>query len=198
MGSELLSDIRSEIEARLAQLRPAVEEYERLLAAAEVIEHDSASRPPADEAVDHGGGRASGFAPAEAIDHGERTSDSAGPEASDHGRASDLAPDGLVRRAGEEASLPSNGNGTAPPGRERRAPGRAGRAKGSDDGALREAIVAALEHGSHTPAELAVVTGEGTVQVNRELRRLDGAGLVAKSEREGKLAWSLVSLATSD
>lgn len=166
MGSDLLSDIRREIEARLAQLRPAVEEYSQLLAAAEAIEDDGVS-------------------------------DAAGAEAIDRNGTSDLAKNGLAQRAAEKGGLANSGSGSAPRGRGHRA-SVSGGASAEGDRALREAIAAALEHGSHTPAELAVVTGEDTTQINRELRRLEGAGLVAKSEREGKLAWSLVSLATSD
>ncbi len=138
MGSDLLGAIRREIEDRLAGLWPAVQEYERLLAAAEAVE--------------------------------------------------------LERRAANGADGDAGG---------RRGPGRGGggggRGRGGGgDAALREAILGSLEHGSHTVAELTVVTGAGAAQVNRELRQLDAAGLVAKAEREGKPAWSLASLATGD
>jgi hypothetical protein len=123
MGSDLLSDIRREIEDRLQRLRPAVEEYEQLLVTAEALEREQGGLNGA------GPGRRSG-----------------------------------TRRAGESA-----------------------------DAVLREAILGALEHGSHTVAELTVVTGKSTAQVNRELRRLEIARLVAKTEREGKLAWSLAT-----
>jgi hypothetical protein len=134
MGTGLLSDIRREIDERLRQLRPAVEEYERLLEAAEAVEQWDGSGP-----------------------------------------AEDLPP------------------ARAAAGRARGA--RARRARGAEpqDGAVGEAILGALEHGSHTPAELAVVTGTETAPISRELRQLLALGLVAKTEREGKLAWSLAT-----
>lgn len=118
MGSDLLGDIRREIEARLAQLRPAVDEYERLLESASAVDGEQA--------------------------------------------------------AGKDES------GFVEPGQ-------------NAGGVAHEAILGALEHGSHTVPELVVVTGEGTARINRELRRLAAVGAVAKTEREGKLAWSLAT-----
>jgi sugar-specific transcriptional regulator TrmB len=121
MGSDLLGDIRREIGERLERLRPAVDEYERLRAAAEA--------------------------------------------------ASEVATETATAAASSRSRSP----------------------RSAPDGALGEAILGVLEHGSHTPAELVVVTGVGAPQINRALRRLDRAGVVAKTQREGKLAWSLVS-----
>jgi DNA-binding transcriptional ArsR family regulator len=64
-------------------------------------------------------------------------------------------------------------------------PGRAAR------GAAREAILAALEHGSHTVGELAVVTAMSGPNINGNMRRLLDDGVVVKTEREGKIAWAL-------
>jgi DNA-binding transcriptional ArsR family regulator len=58
-------------------------------------------------------------------------------------------------------------------------------------GAVREAILAALEHGSHTVAELAVVTAMSGPNINGHLRKLVSEGAVVKAEREGKAAWAL-------
>jgi DNA-binding transcriptional ArsR family regulator len=58
-------------------------------------------------------------------------------------------------------------------------------------GAAREAILAALEHGSHTVGELVVVTAMSGPNINGNLRRLVSEGAVVKTEREGKRAWSL-------
>ncbi|HTD58081.1 MAG TPA: helix-turn-helix domain-containing protein [Solirubrobacteraceae bacterium] len=69
---------------------------------------------------------------------------------------------------------------TAPPKPERAA-----------RGAAREAILGALEHGSHTVGELAVVTAMSGPNINGNLRRLALEGVVAKTVREGKTAWSL-------
>lgn len=69
--------------------------------------------------------------------------------------------------------------------KEKREPARAQR------GAAREAILAALDHGSHTVAELVVVTAMSTANVNGNLRRMVSAGAVVKTEREGKTAYAL-------
>ena len=58
-------------------------------------------------------------------------------------------------------------------------------------GAAQEAIVAALEHGSHTVSELAVVTGISGPSIRQGLRRLLLAGTVTQAKREGKLAYAL-------
>ena len=58
-------------------------------------------------------------------------------------------------------------------------------------GVVREAILAALEHGSHTVGELAVVTAMTGPSINGNLRRLVADGAVVKTEREGKAAWVL-------
>jgi DNA-binding transcriptional ArsR family regulator len=60
-------------------------------------------------------------------------------------------------------------------------------------GAAREAILAALDHGSHTVGELAVVTAMSTANINGNVRRLVAEGAVAKTEREGKTAYALAA-----
>lgn len=125
MGTDLLSDIRREIDARLAQLRPALAEYEQLLQAADAL------------------GLELGAAPTPAP------------------------------RARRRQPTP-----------KRTAPVR---------GATREAILGVLEHGSHTVGELAVVTAMSAASLNDSLRKLASEGLVKKTRREGKIAWSLVS-----
>ncbi|HEY2398334.1 MAG TPA: hypothetical protein VGH78_05015, partial [Solirubrobacteraceae bacterium] len=121
MASDLLTRIRGEIEERLRELRPALEEYERLLDAAEDVEEVGAPR--------------------------------------------------RGRRAESRATAPRNGAGPA----RVRAP----------RGAAQEAIVAALEHGSHTVSELAVVTAMSGPSLRQSLRRLVLAGTVTQAKREG-------------
>jgi DNA-binding transcriptional ArsR family regulator len=58
-------------------------------------------------------------------------------------------------------------------------------------GAAREAILAALEHGSHTVSELVGVTAMTGPNVNGNLRRLLAEGAIAKTDREGKTAYAL-------
>jgi DNA-binding transcriptional ArsR family regulator len=63
-------------------------------------------------------------------------------------------------------------------------------------GAAREAILAALDHGSHTVGELSVVTAMTGPNINGNLRRLFSEGAVVKTEREGKAAWALAGAAS--
>jgi hypothetical protein len=60
-------------------------------------------------------------------------------------------------------------------------------------GAAEHAIVAALEHGSHTVAELAVVTAMSGASVRSNLRRLLKARTVTQTAREGKAAYALAA-----
>jgi DNA-binding HxlR family transcriptional regulator len=60
---------------------------------------------------------------------------------------------------------------------------------------VREAILGVLEHGSHTIGELVVVTAMSTASLNGDLRKLAAEGVVVKTEREGKTAWSLTDAA---
>jgi DNA-binding transcriptional ArsR family regulator len=107
--------------------------------------------------------------------HAPRTSTRAG--AAKRGSAA-----GAIRRAAAgDVSKPAKAKAS----REKRAPARAER------GAAREAILAALDHGSHTVAELVVVTAMSTANVNANLRRLVSGGAVVKTEREGKTAYAL-------
>jgi hypothetical protein len=124
MATDLLSEIRSEIDERLEQLRPAVAEYERLLDAAGALDLDG-----------------------------------------------------------------------APSVQPRTARKRTTRKKPAVDAVVREAILGVLEHGSHTIGELVVVTAMSTTSLNGDLRKLAAEGIVVKTEREGKTAWSLADRA---
>jgi hypothetical protein len=68
-------------------------------------------------------------------------------------------------------------------------------ARGAARSVERETIVAALEHGSHTVAELTVVTAMSAPNINGSLRKLVSEGAVVKIEREGKAAWALAAAA---
>jgi hypothetical protein len=132
MAADLLTKIRGDIELRLRELRPMLDEYESLLSAAAVVEDEiRAQEHPASP--------------------GART---------------------RSRAVGS-----SNGTGPVAP----RAP----------RGAAEQAIVAALEHGSHTASELSVVTALPGPRIRQNLRRLVAAGTVTRAEREGKLAYAL-------
>jgi len=143
MAAELLARVRAEIDERLAQLRPAMEEYERLLEAADAFDVEATPAAPRAAA---GSRRARG---------------------------------------------PSRG--ASPAGG--RAPSR-GRARAvSRIGPSEQAILAALEHGSHTVAELGMVTAMSGAQIRESARRLLAAGSIVRAKREGKAAYALAAAA---
>lgn len=138
MSSELLGEIRREIDARLLELRPALEEYEQLLPAARALDAEE-------------------------------------------------APTG--RRRGLAKAAPREADAAPAPADAAPAPVKAPHAV---RGATRDAILGALEHGSHTVGELAVVTAMSASRLNGNLRKLAAEGVIAKTQREGKSAWMLV------
>ena len=54
-----------------------------------------------------------------------------------------------------------------------------------------QAIVAALEHGSHTVGELGIVTAMSGAEIRDGARRLLAAGKIVRAKREGKAAYAL-------
>jgi len=97
------------------------------------------------------------------------------------------------------ALAPSPPAGSIAPVRPRRSakprrPVKARRAAGprrTSTGAAEQAIVAALEHGSHTAGELGVVTALSAAEIREGVRRLRLAGKIARAEREGRTAYAL-------
>ncbi len=88
----------------------------------------------------------------------------------------------------------------AGPGRSQRAPsGTASTTvarrtrKRAPRGAARQAILAALQHHSHTPGELVRITAMTRANVYENLQRLLREGTVAKTTRDGKSAYALAS-----
>lgn len=123
--------VRSEIDARLAELRPALAEHERLLGAYDALEANTAS--------------------------------TSSPRS--------------ARRRGPRGS----------------AAGTIERAASAPRGAAQQAIVAALEHGSHTVGELVLVTAISGPEIRDSVRRLQRAGTVTRTRRDGRAAYALSS-----
>jgi hypothetical protein len=63
------------------------------------------------------------------------------------------------------------------------------------DGAAEQAIVVALEHGSHTVGELVLVTAMPGPEVRAGLRGLLKARRVVRARRAGRIAYALSSTA---
>lgn len=137
---DLLSTIRGEIDARLAELRPLLAEHEQLLAAVAALDVSGQATPT-------------------------RTT--------------------LSRGTRQETARVERSRLRRPDAQLRSKQPKAAR------GAAREAILAALEHGSHTLAELALVTAMSGPNIRNNLGRLLSDGAIAKTEREGKLAYAL-------
>jgi hypothetical protein len=186
MAPDLLSTICREIDERLNELRPLLAEQERLLVAADALlatggenltlaakVSPSGGGPGRDRA---GAGR--GGSAASAIKH--VAAGQTGAEAES--------------KVDEVSTTPLEATEIQPAKRSRRSatkpkPERAAR------GVAREAILGALEHGSHTVGELVVVTAMSGPNINGNLRRLVAEGAVVKAKREGKAAWALADSA---
>lgn len=149
MTGDTLERIGAEIDARLAELRPRLEEYQQLLSAAEALGLPTAASP-------------------RAAKRAARTAKATKVKAPAKAKAS--AP---RRRARASATTAAPASGRAP------------------RGAAQTAILAALEHGSHTVTELGVVTAMSGQNIRENLRRLLGSGTVTRAKREGKAAYAL-------
>jgi hypothetical protein len=180
---DLLAKVRGEIEARLRELRPSVDEYERLLAAADALEAESsaaAARGTAGAVA--GQAAASGATPAP--DDALTT-----PVPSEQREA--IAPqehETSLRDASDRRRETSKI--FAPPGIGTPVPATLRRERVSPT-VVQQAIVAALEHGSHTVSELVVVTAMSPSDIRAGARRLLRDGKVLKTERDGKAAYAL-------
>jgi DNA-binding transcriptional ArsR family regulator len=184
MATDLLSAIRHEIDERMRELRPLIAEYERLLVAAgalvatgrevgSVTVAETAAPPKRErrgaQARVTRRGSAAGAIQRAATGPAETTGD----------EQVDKKSAGKLKAVDAQPAPTPRRSATAPK------PERAAR------GAAREAILAALDHGSHTVSELAVVTAMSGPNINGNLRRLFSEGAVVKTEREGKAAWAL-------
>jgi hypothetical protein len=178
-SSDLLSRIYDELDARLRELRPVLDEYESLLSAAAALE------PAVDTSTGAGTSSRAVSKPA------SRRRSAIAPKRAPRDAAA-AAPKRVPRSA--VAATPKQAPRGAAPKRARRgavaaAPKRAPRS------AVAAAILAALEHGSHTVSELAVVTAMSTQIINSDLRRLQQAGTITRTKREGdgKAAYALTA-----
>jgi hypothetical protein len=166
-GPDLLTRVRGELDARLRELRPLLAEYERLLVAASALE--------------------------EAGEDGEVGEDRAASKPTPkptRGRPK-RTPAPTKQAVASTAPAPVSAPAPARPAPRRpsRAPQRAQR------GASSVAILAALEHGSHTASELVIVTAIGGPVIQNNLRRLQQSGAITRTKRagDGKAAYALAS-----
>jgi hypothetical protein len=159
MSADLLARVRAEIDARMAELRPALREYEQLLGAGEELDREAA-------AARRRGPRGSAAGAIRLAASGERKR----PTSVSTKRAAS----GSTKRA---ASGSRKRAASAPPA--------------APHGAAEQAIVAALEHGSHTVSELVLVTAISGSEIRASAQRLQRAGAIARTTREGRVAYAL-------
>jgi hypothetical protein len=189
-SSDLLSRIYDELDARLRELRPILDEYESLLSAAAALEpavDTSTGAGTSSRAVSKPASRRrSAIAPKRA----PRDAVVAAPKRAPRDAAV-AAPKRAPRSA--LAAAPKQAPRGAAPKRARR--GAVAAPNPAPRSAVAGAILAALEHGSHTVSELAVVTAMSTQIINNDLRPLQQAGTIARTKREGdgKAAYALTA-----
>lgn len=189
MTPDLLGTIRREIDERLSELRPLLAEYERLLAAADAL----AAK----------GRQGSTAAVAEASVPAKRARRKARVGAGSRGSALgaiELTAAGSAETAGDRqldkgSAKRLEGSAGEPAAAPRRSPVKSKHERAAR-GAAREAILAALDHGSHTVGELTVVTAMSGPNISGNMRKLVSEGAVVKIEREGKAAWTLANATT--
>jgi hypothetical protein len=98
---------------------------------------------------------------------------------------------GPAPRKNARVAAPRARRGQARRGDRRSPATRAGRGRRAPRGAAADAILAALEHGSHTLRELVVVTAMADANIRANIRRLLGDGTIVKTSRQGKTAYAL-------
>jgi hypothetical protein len=174
MAPDLLSTIRREIDERLSELRPLLAERERLLGATQALEEAVAAEAGSELVPESVLAQ-----PPTPVKRARRQARLGGARRGSAAGAIERAASGPVKVATATAKRK-----VAKPA-EQDKPERAAR------GVARETILAALDHGSHTVSELAVVTAMSGPSINSTLRKLVAEGAVVKTEREGKAAWAL-------
>jgi hypothetical protein len=209
MSADLLSRVCAELDARMAQLRPALDEYGELLAAAEELDRDAAAPKRRGSR-----GSAAGVLELAASGAGKRTASrgvkpaassaskpsAAGPRtraASASGKRAAAGSDKRAASGSGKRVAAGSGKRAAAGSSKRAAAGSGKRAAGSavPRGAAEQAIVAALEHGSHTVGELVLVTAMAGSQIRSSAQRLQRAGAITRTKREGRAAYALSGVA---
>jgi DNA-binding transcriptional ArsR family regulator len=156
MTTDLLARIHSELERRMAELRPLLDEYERLLAAAATLDAMDTESTALDGANDG----AESTAPSAVVD-------SAAP-------ATVVPPIEYEYEYDTDTDTDTEHKPAAP----------------SD---VKQAILAALEHGSHTVSELVMVSAMSPSEIRTNLSRLARQRKVTRVKRQGdgKSAYAL-------
>lgn len=171
-AGDLLDRIRAELDQRLAELRAHVEEHQQLLEASQSLQLD-----PGSQALPTRGRGGSAAKPVRKPRTAGRASTVAKPAGT---AAAELSP-----KVGSKSA--AKGRGRAPKPKPKPAATPRG-----PQGVTQQAIAAALEHGSHTLAELVLVTAIPAATLRAQLSPLQKMGAVSKVRREGKAAYMLL------
>lgn len=161
MASDLLAKISIEIDARLRELRPLAEEYERLVDAIDSL----------------AGMNPSATAPQQTKPSRAKVAAKKAPERRGPGRPRGSASGVLSKAASKPAPSPK----------------RAQKKRSAPIGPVGQAVLDALDHGSHSVSELVMVTAMGASDIRSAIRRLVSDRKIVKVERDGKTAYALSS-----
>ncbi len=190
---DLLDSTRQEIGDRLIELRPAVEEYKQLEAAAAALDGVRASTPIAAAPTLSTAASAKSAAP-------KRRKRRAGRPRRSNARAAKAAlasavPTPPSAAPAAAAATPATKSAPATKRRRRAARGKAGarKRKHAPLSANQRAIIAALGHGAHSVKELVGVTAISDQTARNNLKGLLARETVVKTERGGKAAYALSS-----
>jgi hypothetical protein len=199
MSADLLARVRAEIDARMAELRPALGEYEQLLGAGEELDREAATarrRGPRGSAAGAIRLAASGERKRATTTSTKRAASGSTKRAASGERK--RATTTSVKRATSASTKRAASGSTkraASGSAKRAASGSRKRAASGPPaaprGAAAQAIVAALEHGSHTVSELVLVTAISGSEIRASAQRLQRAGTIARTRREGRVAYAL-------
>jgi hypothetical protein len=179
MASDLLTKIGSEIDARLGELHPSVLEYERLQAAIESLrETPGADAPPAAQVP-------AKRAPAKRKPTQKKVAKEApaketAPKRATKARRGSAA--GAIKQA-------ASGSRVKTPRRKRQR---------TAVGPSEQAVLDALDHGSHTVSELVMVSAMGAREIRAGVRSLLSNKGITKVTRDGKTAYALPPAASKD
>ncbi len=146
----------------MAGLRPAVAEYQRLLGAADALELSPEAAP-------------STLARAPAV----------------RGRAQDGRRESPATLAKARPTARGRPAGRPSGAAQQRSAATERKPRQPRVGPVEQAIVAALEHGSHTLGELGIVTAISATELRAGVRRLVAAGRITRASREGRAAYAL-------
>jgi hypothetical protein len=189
ISADLLSRVCAELDARMVQLRPGVDEYGELLAAVEELDREVAPTPRRRGPR----GSAAGVLELAASGASKRATGSTKRAASGPSKPDASGPSKPAASRSRKRATSGSSKRSAPGSSKRAATGRSRQGTGSKAprSAAEQAIVAALEHGSHTVGELVLVTAMAGAQIRAGAQRLQRAGAITRTKREGRAAYAL-------